>query len=47
MPSTEDYPAAFLASGGQTRDVDMQRMRTLIEQKKLSDHEAEFYKKID
>ncbi len=47
MPSTEDYPAAFLASGGQTRDVDMQRMRTLIEQKKLSDHEAEFYKKLD
>lgn len=35
------------ASGGRPRDVDMQRVRTMIREKKLSDKEAEFYKKIE
>jgi len=35
------------ASGGQPRNVDMQRVRTLIREKKLSDKEADFYKKIE
>jgi len=39
--------AAVSASGGQPRDVDAQRVRTMIREKKLSDKEAEFYKKVD
>jgi len=35
------------ASGGQPRDVDIQRVNTMIQQKRLSDKEAEFYKKAD
>jgi len=42
-----DYSAAFVSAGGEPRDVDMQRIRTLIEQNKLSDREAEFYKKVE
>jgi len=38
---------AISASGGQPRDVDVQRVRTMIREKKLSDKEAEFYKKIE
>ena len=38
---------AVSASGGQPRDVDVQRVRTLIREKKLSDKEAEFYKQIE
>lgn len=37
--------AVQTSAGGQPRDVDSQRIRTMIEQKKLSDKEAEFYKK--
>ncbi len=40
-------PAVSIASGGQPRDVDIQRIRTMIEQKRLSDREAEFYKKLE
>jgi len=46
IPAGLEYPAA-LASGGQPRDVDLQRIRTMIEEKKLSDQEAEFYKKVE
>ena len=35
------------ASAGQPRDVDLQRVRSMIEQKQLSDHEAQFYKKVE
>jgi hypothetical protein len=35
------------AVGGQPRNVDMQRIRTMIRQKKLSDKEAEFYRKVE
>ena len=39
--------AAVSASGGQPRDVDAQRVRTMMREKKLSDKEAEFYKKVE
>jgi hypothetical protein len=35
------------ASGGQPRDVDLQRVRRMIDQKKLSDKEADYYKQIE
>jgi spermidine synthase len=38
---------AVSTSGGQPRDVDIQRVRTMIQQKRLSDKEAEFYKKVE
>lgn len=38
---------ALSASGGQPRDVDLQRVRTMIREKRLSDREADFYKKTD
>jgi len=47
IPTGLDYAATLSASGGEPRDVDMQRIRTLIEQNKLSDREAEFYKKVE
>lgn len=47
IPVGSDYSATLVPSGGQTRDVDMQRIRTLIEQKRLSNHEAEFYDKVE
>ncbi len=40
-------PAVSIASGGQPRDVDVQRIQTLIEQRRLSDREAEYYKKLE
>jgi polyferredoxin len=39
--------AGTQSAGGEPRDVDLQRIRTMIEQNKLSDHEAEFYKKVE
>jgi hypothetical protein len=45
--TSRDYSATFVPSGGEPRDVDMQRIRGLIEQNKLSDREAEFYKKVE
>ncbi|HUU17890.1 MAG TPA: 4Fe-4S binding protein [Sedimentisphaerales bacterium] len=47
VPMGSDYYIALAPSGGQSRDVDMQRIRTLVEQKRLSDREAEFYKKVE
>jgi predicted membrane-bound spermidine synthase/Na+-translocating ferredoxin:NAD+ oxidoreductase RnfG subunit len=35
------------SGGGEPRDVDMQRIRKMIEQNRLSDQEAEFYKKLE
>ena len=46
-PVSRDYSVALAPSGGQSRDVDINRVETLIEQKKLSDKEAEYYKKIE
>ena len=47
LPAYEDYTASSIASPGQPRDVDLQRIEDLIRQNKLSDREAEFYKKLD
>jgi hypothetical protein len=46
IPTGSEVAAASV-SGGQPRDVDMQRVRTMIQQKRLSDKEAEFYKKVE
>jgi hypothetical protein len=46
IPADLAQPAVSLAAGGQPRDVDLQRIRTMIGQKKLSNREAEFYKKV-
>jgi MFS family permease len=47
MPGALAQPTAVAAAGGQPRDVDLQRIRTMIRQRQLSDREAEFYKKIE
>ena len=47
IPMGQDYSTILAPSGGRPRDVDIQRVRTMIEQKKLSDKESEFYKKLD
>lgn len=47
LPSGDGYTAGQVASGGQPRDVDLQRIREMIQQKKLSEREAEFYKKLE
>jgi polyferredoxin len=39
--------AGTQSTGGEPRDVDLQRIRTMIEQNMLSDREAEFYKKVE
>ncbi|MFH1371475.1 MAG: 4Fe-4S binding protein [Planctomycetota bacterium] len=39
--------SAAISSGGQPRNVDLQKVRTMIRENKLSDKEAEFYKKAD
>lgn len=36
-----------MGAAGQARDVDMQRLRALLKQRALSDHEAEFYEPVD
>jgi hypothetical protein len=46
IPADFAQPAVSLAAGGQPREVDLQRIRTMIGQKKLSNREAEFYKKV-
>jgi Na+-translocating ferredoxin:NAD+ oxidoreductase RnfG subunit len=47
IPAGFEQPAVSAASGGEPRDVDMQRIHTMIEQGRLSDQEAEFYKKVE
>jgi len=46
IPAGLDHPTTLASSGGQPRDVDLQRIRTMIRQKRLSDREAEFYEKV-
>ena len=43
FPTQADEPAVFGAAG-KARDVDMGQLRLLLDQRALSDHEAEFYK---
>jgi predicted membrane-bound spermidine synthase/polyferredoxin/Na+-translocating ferredoxin:NAD+ oxidoreductase RnfG subunit len=48
IPAGFEQAAVYVPSGaGQPRNVDMQRIRNMIRQKKLSDKEAEFYRKIE
>jgi spermidine synthase len=47
MPAVLEGPAATVGAAGVPRDVDLQRIRTLIEQGRLSNKEAEHYKKLD
>ncbi|HUS73391.1 MAG TPA: 4Fe-4S binding protein [Sedimentisphaerales bacterium] len=47
LPTGFVQPAVSVSSGGEPRDVDLQRIRTMIEQNRLSDREAEFYKKVE
>ena len=47
MPTVLEGPAATVGAAGVPRDVDLQRIRTLIEQGRLSNKEAEHYKKLD
>ena len=49
VSSSFDQTVAVVStsSGGRPRDVDLQRVRTMIEQNKLSDKEAEFYRKAE
>jgi spermidine synthase len=39
--------AALSASGGRPRDVDLQRVRRMIDQNRLSDKEADYYRQIE
>ncbi len=39
--------SSTVSSAGRLRNVDLQKVRTMIRENKLSDHEAEFYKKTD
>jgi hypothetical protein len=39
--------SATTASGGQPRNTDSQKIRTMIRENKLSGHEAEYYRKTD
>jgi hypothetical protein len=45
LPGTSDA-AAPLGAAGEARDVDMERLRHLLRLDGLSDHEAEYYKKL-
>ncbi|MDD5063973.1 MAG: 4Fe-4S binding protein [Phycisphaerae bacterium] len=47
IPAGISQPVVSISGAGQPRDVDLQRVRTMIQQRKLSDKEAEFYKKAE
>jgi spermidine synthase len=47
MPTVLESPAATVGAAGQPRNVDLQRVRTLIEQGRLSNREADHYKRLD
>jgi polyferredoxin len=40
-------PPVSISAGGRPRDLDLQRIRQMIEQGRLSNREAQFYKKIE
>ncbi len=46
-PVGTSLPAVSTAGTGRPRDVDLQRIQTMIQQGKLSDKEAEFYKNAE
>jgi len=45
--STEMALTAVAGSAGEIHDVDLEKIRTLIRQQRLSDHEAKYYKKVE
>ena len=45
--TTEMALTTAAGSAGVVRDVDLEKIRTMIRQNKLSDHEADFYKKVE
>ncbi len=47
IPAGLSQPVVSASAAGQPRDVDLQRIRIMIRQKRLSDQEAEFYKKVE
>lgn len=47
MPAGFDQADISLTSGGQPRDVDLQRIEKMIEEGKLSEQEAQYYKKVE
>jgi predicted membrane-bound spermidine synthase len=47
IPAGISQPVASVSGIGRPRDVDLQRINTMIQQRKLSDKEAEFYKKTE
>jgi predicted membrane-bound spermidine synthase/Na+-translocating ferredoxin:NAD+ oxidoreductase RnfG subunit len=47
IPAGFGQTGALVSSGGEPRDVDLQRIRTMIRQKRLSEKEAQFYKKVE
>ncbi|MFA5251675.1 MAG: 4Fe-4S binding protein, partial [Phycisphaerae bacterium] len=47
LPAGISQPVISTSGAGQPRDVDLQRVRKMIQQGKLSDKEAEFYKKSE
>jgi len=46
-PNLVQSKKANVSGSGEIRNVDSEKIRTMIEQKKLSDKEAQFYKKVD
>jgi len=46
LPASSTVSAA-VSSAGQPRNVDLQQIRKMIRENKLSDHEADFYKKAE
>jgi hypothetical protein len=47
IPTGISQPVVSVSGAGQPRDVDLQHIRSMIQQGKLSDKEAEFYKKTE
>jgi hypothetical protein len=47
MPLILEEPASATAAAGQPRDVDVRRIRMLLEQHQLSDRKAEYYKQLE
>ncbi len=47
MPLILEEPASTTAAAGQPRDVDVRRIRTLLEQHQLSDRKAEYYQQLE
>ncbi len=47
LPGATTSANSAFGVAGQARDVDMSKLERLLEQRQLSDHEAEFYEPLD